>query len=398
MNSNNFSKSFTYFNLFFYMGMVISYTVMPLYFKEENSIVAYGFAYSSMALAGALSLFYGKLIDKYDWKKTIIIGTLIYGFAIFGRLLTDVYSSIFFGFMAGLGASVVLLSIRSWMVESSDENLKKLVFIRNINIQFSTFIGIFLVLLFSLYENYLSNIYFYLIAASPILILISHIIFINYIQKNKKSKNAQKAQEVHKKNKIEFTLIINLILISSIISGICTGLLKPYIILILIDQGLSSSYSLLVYMVITLIQILSTFYLLNNIKRLPVSSINVLIYIELILFLIYLSMYFIVNYQISIYLFILMFIIRSIALAFSSSFEEILHYDVINKEIIASTLGFVQTFFLIGDSLGALISTLAIKGNYIFVFIFLSFFIFINLIVLFKIKSIIKEPVKNYLL
>lgn len=109
-------------------------------------------------------------------------------------------------------------------------------------------------------------------------------------------------------------------------------------------------------------------------------------------------MYFIVNYQISIYLFILMFIIRSIALAFSSSFEEILHYDVINKEIIASTLGFVQTFFLIGDSLGALISTLAIKGNYIFVFIFLSFFIFINLIVLFKIKSIIKEPVKNYLL
>ena len=106
MNSNNFSKSFTYFNLFFYMGMVISYTVMPLYFKEENSIVAYGFAYSSMALAGALSLFYGKLIDKYDWKKTIIIGTLIYGFAIFGRLLTDVYSSIFFGFMAGLGASV----------------------------------------------------------------------------------------------------------------------------------------------------------------------------------------------------------------------------------------------------------------------------------------------------
>lgn len=398
MNSNNFSKSFTYFNLFFYMGMVISYTVMPLYFKEENSIVAYGFAYSSMALAGALSLFYGKLIDKYDWKKTIIIGTLIYGFAIFGRLLTDVYSSIFFGFMAGLGASVVLLSIRSWMVESSDENLKKLVFIRNINIQFSTFIGIFLVLLFSLYENYLSNIYFYLIAASPILILISNIIFINYIQKIKKSKNAQKAQEVHKKNKIEFTLIINLILISSIISGICTGLLKPYIILILIDQGLSSSYSLLVYMVITLIQILSTFYLLNNIKRLPVSSINVLIYIELILFLIYLSMYFIVNYQISIYLFILMFIIRSIALAFSSSFEEILHYDVINKEIIASTLGFVQTFFLIGDSLGALISTLAIKGNYIFVFIFLSFFIFINLIVLFKIKSIIKEPVKNYLL
>lgn len=272
MNSNNFSKSFTYFNLFFYMGMVISYTVMPLYFKEENSIVAYGFAYSSMALAGALSLFYGKLIDKYDWKKTIIIGTLIYGFAIFGRLLTDVYSSIFFGFMAGLGASVVLLSIRSWMVESSDENLKKLVFIRNINIQFSTFIGIFLVLLFSLYENYLSNIYFYLIAASPILILISHIIFINYIQKNKKSKNAQKAQEVHKKNKIEFTLIINLILISSIISGICTGLLKPYIILILIDQGLSSSYSLLVYMVITLIQILSTFYLLKALLHKPRQS------------------------------------------------------------------------------------------------------------------------------
>lgn len=59
MNSNNFSKSFTYFNLFFYMGMVISYTVMPLYFKEENSIVAYGFAYSSMALAGLYPYFMG---------------------------------------------------------------------------------------------------------------------------------------------------------------------------------------------------------------------------------------------------------------------------------------------------------------------------------------------------
>lgn len=370
--------------------MIVSTTIMPLYFKENNALFSYGFAYSAMALSGALSFFYGKIVDKYGWRKIILIGTIIYCIALFGRIFTNIYLSVFFAFIGGLGASLTLLSIRSWMVEkNNNETLKKSAIIRNMVVQFSTFIGMLLVLILSFFKDEINNIYFYILVFSSFIIFLSSLFFFFYkknIDKNIDNKNNLK--EVKNFKKIEWSIVVLCILISSVISGLYTGIIKPYIIIILVDQGLSDSYSLVIYMTMTFVQILSTSILLKNSNKFNHSSINSLIFFELMLCLLYVFMFLSISFNWGLFLFVTFFLIRSIILSITTCFEEILHYEFLDKDIMASLIGFVQTCFLIGDSLGSLISTILIKNNYAFIFIISGILVFFNVLVFFKLKKL----------
>lgn len=64
------------------------------------------------------------------------------------------------------------------------------------------------------------------------------------------------------------------------------------------------------------------------------------------------------------------------------------YYEFLDKDIMASLIGFVQTCFLIGDSLGSLISTILIKNNYAFIFIISGILVFFNVLVFFKLKKL----------
>lgn len=106
-------KRYAFFMLFFQMGMAISLASMPIYFKNENAISAYGMAYSVMAVTGAFSFVYGMFVDKIGFAKALLFALLLYALALSMRVFTHPVVAVMTAIIAGVGASTAILANRS---------------------------------------------------------------------------------------------------------------------------------------------------------------------------------------------------------------------------------------------------------------------------------------------
>lgn len=115
-------RRYALFTLLFQMGMAISLASMPIYFKNENAISAYGMAYSVMAVTGAFSFIYGMFVDKIGFAKALLFALLLYAIALSMRVFTHPVIAVMTAIMAGIGASTAILANRSWVLQISQDN------------------------------------------------------------------------------------------------------------------------------------------------------------------------------------------------------------------------------------------------------------------------------------
>lgn len=94
--------------------MYLSKTVHALWFEENHALTSFGFSYTMMAIAVSLSFFTGKIGDKISPSFALKLGAIVYAIGLVLRVFIQSFLLAgFSGFVAGLGASLVIISLRN---------------------------------------------------------------------------------------------------------------------------------------------------------------------------------------------------------------------------------------------------------------------------------------------
>jgi MFS family permease len=96
------------------------------WFEENQALAYFGVSYSVMAVAGTFSFFTGFLSDRIGPTRSIWLGIVVYAAGLFLRIYThSVWIVAASGFIAGLGASLVIICMRHWVVSVSKADGEK---------------------------------------------------------------------------------------------------------------------------------------------------------------------------------------------------------------------------------------------------------------------------------
>lgn len=386
MQENNYTKHFIAFSILYYLGINLSFFIMPLYFNENNAVKIYGLAYASMSLAGIFAIFLGKLVDKFNWITTLTLTTLIYALAMLGRIITNEYLAVFIAFIAGLAASTGVLSLKNWMASSTQSALtNRLVLYRSLIFHSTNLFSMVFVLGLAYITPNKSHLYWSLLVLSAIIVFFAWLFFLKIKHHYHIDKQQNKILP-----KITFNRIVLFFSLNMIFSGCYSGLIKPYLILLFIKKGFSDEYSIFINLLIVFSQVIFTTVVIKKLNFFTKSPIKLLIILETSLLLSYLFIYF--EYSaISIYVLLFIFILRTFLLSTSTCTEEIIHMQYISKQQFASVFGLLLSLFLIGDSFGAFISSFAFNHNYLNIFLISAGFVFLNLCTYILLSFTIKE-------
>ncbi|WP_141691050.1 MFS transporter, partial [Brochothrix thermosphacta] len=162
------------FLVVFYTSMGISKYIQVLWFNNHNALFNYSLSYASMAIFGSLSFIISSFINHWSIQKLLRVFLPLYAI---GMSLRVFYESpiiaILSGGISGIGASVCLLAIRSWIYYLSDENKEhkeKIISFRYTIMQISLTIATLISgqLIFFINTN---NKYIYLLVISAIMLL-----------------------------------------------------------------------------------------------------------------------------------------------------------------------------------------------------------------------------------
>lgn len=347
----------------YFMAMTLSLTAMPIYFKNHNAISAYGLAYSVMAMTGAFSFIYGLLVDKVGYLKMLIFSILLYAIALGLRIFADTYMAIIVAIMAGIGASTGAICIKSWTAEIArhgTQNSTKLTATRSVvnNASVLTGTGIVSVLLWLLPKFYTGDYYLaMLLLASVIMIVPLFLAIINYKQAlpTLSLEKSNQVLETYKKS-YNIGIFAYFLIATTAISGIYTGMIKPYLILMFIDYGLSESKAVSMYLFMTATSMVTGILLLRFnefFKNIPFVG---LVACEIILALVFFGLAFVLSGHFPLWVLIVLVMLRSGMLSLALCFDEVLQYRLLKKETMAFAMGLLTTAFLIGDAIGSLLT------------------------------------------
>lgn len=386
MQEKVYTKQFIVFSTLYYLGINLSIFIMPLYFNENNAVKSYGLAYASMSFAGIFAIFLGRIVDKFNWITTLSFSIILYALALFGRVITNEYLAVLIAFIAGLSASTGVLSLKNWMAYSTQTHLtNRLVLYRSLIFHSTNLFSIVLVLILAYITPNKNHLYWSLLVVSASMVFISWLFFL------KIRPNYQLDTHENKKlSKIKFNPIVILFCLNMIFSGCYSGLIKPYLILLFIKKGFSDEYSIFINLMIVFSQVIFTTIVIKKLNFFSKSPIKLLITLEIIL----LCSYLFINFEyseMSIFVLLFIFILRTFLLSTSTCTEEIIHMQYISKEQFASVFGLLLTVYLIGDSLGAFISSLVFNYNYLYMFLISAGFILLNLIAYILLSFAVKK-------
>ncbi|MCB0326947.1 MAG: MFS transporter [Bdellovibrionales bacterium] len=122
----NFKQRVLIFHVLFFGSMYFSKTIHPIYFEEQGTLTYFGLSYAAMAVAGALSPFFGKLLLRYSTHRMGTIATFCYVIGLSTRVYAhSKWIAIFSGFVAGVGASSLLLLSRYWVYAFEEDERKE---------------------------------------------------------------------------------------------------------------------------------------------------------------------------------------------------------------------------------------------------------------------------------
>lgn len=256
--------------------------------------------------------------------------------------------SIISGFVSGIGASVVLLLIRVWIVGiGSEEERSSIVSLKEFADGVGSSLGMLLAGFFVWILTFLfQNATQLTLLFSSVLCLITVFLIPPITQSHNESGDLEKAEFKHFAK--ARTLLVGTIIFGFIMGG-SVSLFAPYLPVILSKQGINVS---VIGVTLTILGLLSTYFssLFSGQKTskykeyiFVVSEILVGLSTALLIF----------NMQF-LYLFLIL-ICRALFLNGSVISQELMELDMYPKEQISYFYGISQTSYFIGDSLGGLL-------------------------------------------
>ncbi|HDU0738562.1 TPA: MFS transporter, partial [Staphylococcus pseudintermedius] len=262
------AQKFLWFSLFFYFSMYLSKTIHALWFEENHALTSFGFSYTMMAVAGILSFFTGKLGDKISPHFALRLGVIVYAVGLALRVFTfSFWIAGISGFIAGLGASLVIISMRFWIVSlGTEEDRPALVSISEMGNHTGIMIGTSL-------SGVLVWLFSYLVESPMAYVLILAALCccltIFLVPKFSKKVTETEGNQTHSRKSLkEYKLMMIGIVALGMIAGVSVSLISPFIPVILKHQGISVSLIGLFMAMISLTAIFAApIYASKNVSR-----------------------------------------------------------------------------------------------------------------------------------
>lgn len=334
-------KGLTSFLLIFYLGMGISRYVQVLWFEKNDAVFSYSLSYAFMAIAGSLSFLLGSRINGMKLLRSFAIFIPLYSIGMALRIFPNpVVLPIISGFISGIGASSVILIIRTWIFEltnKQEDDKEFLISSRVIAGQIGTVLSVLIAgqLLVIFHES--EYIYIILLLISSLCLYTVFLVKIPDNRINEKSKNFLPTDK-------KLTLLAA---ISSCILGMSNGMFEPYLPIILKNIGFSLSSVSILMGTYAIIKILSGFFIQKK-KFFSYPHYNIL-FAEILLCLSAICMVIVSQQK---YLILCLILIISVLLTVSTLSIEIWEYKIFPAKELSIYFGIIQSSFFIGDALG----------------------------------------------
>lgn len=347
---------FSLFQVFFFSLMWTSKTLHILFFEKNTAMVNFGVSYSAMALAGYFSFVIGYFADILGFRKVLLTGGLMYALGLYLRIYPQSFSvAISSGLIAGIGASCVLCALRLWMLEvATEDTTARLVGLKSATSSFGTAIGCMLAgvlpTIINMEDAYMTilswsgigmgvlTFAFYLKGPRPqVVVKKSHLVtpFKNFKTAFKESKR--------------FFVVTTVL---GLMTGFYVSFISPYLPLIMKDKGLSllaigfstGSFALIRFFIDPLIA--------QYVEKNKAKSLQIFLGAEIVIALITGGFL----WTISKWAFVILLLLRSASLGFSTIAEEVLWIRTFPKKQMGLFFGLNQSAFFLGDFLGGLVN------------------------------------------
>lgn len=336
------ARRFILFVTVFYLCMFSSKTIHPLWFEKNNALVAFGFSYTAMAIAGSLSFFTGFLGDRLGPRNALRIGVLVYGVGLSLRVYTQsIWFVIISGFIAGLGASLVIVCIRYWVLDLAEKaNRAAAVSIQTMGVNAGTAMG-------TLGSGVLA-----LLLGAPtfsypaVLILSAVLCMITVFLVPELKEQVPKRQEKRKGSIQDHLLLSSGVIFFGLLAGVTTSLITPFMPIILKDIGLQVATIGLVMAGMSILKAVSAPFFGE--KKYEKQKIFFFFGTELLTGLLVLTL----TLRLSASWVIFAMLLRSLLLTVSVISEELMHLSLFPKHRVGFFFGLLQSAFFVGDALG----------------------------------------------
>ncbi|MGV0167849.1 MFS transporter [Furfurilactobacillus sp. WILCCON 0119] len=343
----------------FYLVMGISQYSQILFAQQTHNLLHYSIAYSAMAIAGALSFLLSPLVARLSPRQTALIFLPLYGIGMLFRTLPgSLLFSALSGLLSGLGASITLLLIRTWIYSEADQDSDAkgpLVAARYSVMQLSTlFATIIAGAIASLFKS--SNIVYIVLLLSAALIMASLGLTV-HMPANRMQQKENRLSLMVPKHRL---FGVSLMLVTGLM-GITTALIDPILPAIFRQAGLSVGLTTFWVTTFGIITVLASFIFQRSSQT--KSPVRMFLVGQLCA-----GICMIITGLLPDKMFfakILGFGIMSFFIASLFIFKELMEYDMFPKSETVILLGVAQSGFLVGDALGSPLGTFTFQhfGN-----------------------------------
>lgn len=349
------ARAFLIFSVLFYLSMAVSKTVHALWFDEQNALTFFGFSYTMMAIAGALSFITGKIGDIVSPSFALRLGVFVYAIGLFLRIFTNslIIAGVS-GFIAGLGASLVIVSMRYWILSIGDEeNRAAIVSLKETGSNTGTAVGASLAGILTLLLSYIfKNPIVTVLIISSVLCLFT-MLFVPKLHKDKESSDKDK----EKLKKYVPKRLITGVIFFGVITGLSVSLFTPFFPVILKEQGVPVT---LIGLYIALIGISSILFApLFGDNEVNKRKSKLFFWFELLVGVLTLLFLFKLHYLIVPFI----IIIRTLFITGSVICQELMELNMYPKYAIGMLFGLSQSSFFVGDAIGGSIGGILFSIN-----------------------------------
>lgn len=344
-------KSMLTFIFIFYLTMGISQYSQILFFQQNNGLTNYAVSYSAMAVAGAFSFLLSNHFASWGLRRTSLVFLPIYAIGMFLRVIPNsFFIALISGIFSGIGASVVLLIIRSWIysVSDSDSDSKgTLVSARYTIMQVSSLLAT--VIAGGIISLFNSNDAIYMVLLIISSILMGSLTIVKAIPNGRIQRKKNNLFTALPQNKTSGLILFSVVAFL----GLTNALIDPILPAILRDNGLEVSLTSIWVTIFGLLTVGASLFFQHS--RLSKDSGKAFLLNELIvgIFMLISGVF----YKDSFNLLLIAFSLMSISTAGFFIFKELMEYDMFPKKESFIYLGLAQSGFLVGDALGSPIGT-----------------------------------------
>ncbi|QDY44250.1 MFS transporter [Candidatus Pantoea soli] len=229
------------FHILFLFPMWISKTLQPIYWEQQGQLKLFSASYVAMALAGACSIFYARILARTGAKVGLSAGFLLYGIGLVLRAFPEGMAiAVGSGLTAGVGASCIGLSLKSLVFQADEGNKERIILhsdnIMTVSQSLGAFVAGGLVTLLALYG---SSPYATGLLISGLLVL-TGLVLIPSLKSGVAVISTMKKEEQPAKWQLDKTDV--LLFTAFIISGACWALILPMLPVYLKDMHFSDAH------------------------------------------------------------------------------------------------------------------------------------------------------------